>query len=144
MEDAMKRLLALVLCAGLAAPGCATSQASRLQTSPQVLSSGTDRTVLADFARQLPVGARVRATTASNNTIRGTLLKTTDTAIVVQPRARIAEPLVEIPFKDLMALEQENPRNGSSTGRAIAIGASVGAGAALGVLFVLAAIFAGN
>jgi len=138
----MKPLIVLVLCLGLAAPGCATSQTTRVQTGPQAAPAALDRAILADFARNLPVGTRVRATIAGPRTIRGTLLKTTDTAIVVQPRTRVAEPLVEIPVDQLLALEQETP--GGGTGRAIAIGAAVGAGAALGVIFILAAIFAGD
>jgi hypothetical protein len=93
--------------------------------------------VLGDFARQLPLGSRVRATVSGNHVIRGTLLKRTDQAIVIQPRARIPEPPVEVPFANLLSLEQEVPSSG--TGRAVAIGVGVGVGAALGLLFLLAA-----
>jgi hypothetical protein len=55
----------------------------------------------------------------------------------VQPRTRIPEPLVEVPFENLVALEQELPSGG--TARAIAIGVGVGVSAALGMLFLLAA-----
>ncbi|HET7216594.1 MAG TPA: hypothetical protein VFJ02_01040 [Vicinamibacterales bacterium] len=141
----MRRLIALALSAVLIAPGCATvtggaqtTTASRYQAGPQGVHALPDRAALSDFARQLPAGARVRVKLTSGDTIRGTLIKTTDTSLVVQPRTRIAEPLIDVPFDRLAALEQETP--GSSTGRAIAIGAAAGAGAALGVIMLLIAI----
>lgn len=134
----MKRWMASLLCVVVVVPGCATSQTPRVQTAPQSLTRPTEREVLSEFAAQLPLGSRVKATLDGNRTIRGTLVKRTDKAIVVQPRTRIPEPLVEVPFASLVALEQERPSNG--TGRAIAIGVGVGVGAALGMLLLLAAI----
>ena len=62
----MKRIIASLLCALLAAPGCATSQGPRVQVAPQLPgTSSSDREVLGEFARQLPLGARVRATVAA-------------------------------------------------------------------------------
>ena len=134
----MRRFLASMLCVLLVAPGCATGRAPRAQTAPQAPSSTVALDALGDFARQLPVGSRVRATTAGNHVIRGTLVKRTDQALVIQPRVRVAEPLVEVPFANLLALEQETPSSG--TGRAVAIGVGVGVGAALGFLFLMAAL----
>ena len=84
----MKRFIAVLLCVGLTAPGCAMNHTARVQTAPAPVVS--DRTVLADFASQLKVGSHVRATVTGNRTIRGTLVKRTDRAIVIQPRARVA------------------------------------------------------
>jgi hypothetical protein len=137
----MTRFIALLLCVGLAAPGCAMNRTARVQTAPAPVVS--DRAVLADFAGQLRIGSHVRATVTGNRTIRGTLLKRTDRAIVIQPRGRVAEPLVEVPFDELLALEYETSSPGS-TGRAIAIGAGVGAGAAIGTLFLIAALLWGD
>jgi hypothetical protein len=115
------------------------TQRTAVQTTPPGQARTTDRDVLADFAGQLKIGSRVKATVAGNRVVRGTLMKRTDQTIVIQPRGRIAEPLVDVPFDELLALEQEIPSSGSS-GRAIAIGAAVGAGAAIGTLFLLAAL----
>jgi hypothetical protein len=142
-EDIMKRLLAVVLSVVVAAPACAAHGGARVQTAPAVTRSHSDRAVMTDFVKQIPAGTRVRATTTHAGTVRGTLLKTTGDAIFIQPRTRVAEPLVEVPIDRILTLEPESPGS-SSSGRAIAIGAAVGAGAALGVLFVLAAIFAGD
>ena len=141
----MRRLIALALSAALAAPGCATvnaraqtGAASAYQAAPQPVRAAPDRSALTEFARQLPAGTRVRVKTTDGGTIRGTLIKTTDTSLIVQPRTRITEPLIEVPLDRLAALEPEQP--GSNTGRAIAIGAAAGAGAALGVILLLIAI----
>jgi hypothetical protein len=136
----MQRFIAVLLCAGLAAPGCAMNHSARVQTAP---APAVDATVLADFASQLKVGSEVRAKTTGNRTVRGTLVKRTDRAIVIQPRTRVTEPLMEVPFDELLALEQLTPSSGG-TGRAIAIGAGVGAGAAIGTLFLIAALLWGS
>ena len=137
----MKTFTALVLILGLIAPSCATAQRPRLQAQAQQAAqpSSRDREVLTEFARQLPAGTRVRASVAGQGVIRGTLLKTTAAALVIQPRGRVPEPIVEVPFADLLALEQEQP-GGGGTGRAVAIGAAAGAGAALGIILILAAL----
>jgi hypothetical protein len=115
--------------------------ATQTATQPAAANSASDRAVLADFARQLPVGARVKARVADNRTIRGTLLKVTDHSIFLQPRTRIAERIEEVPYDQLLALEQDLPTNGSSPGRTAAIAASAAAGGTLAVLLILAAIF---
>jgi hypothetical protein len=134
----MKRMTALLLCLGLSAPGCAAHQGARMQVVPQPASVAPGGEALADFARQLPPGSRVRAKLTGNRVIRGTLLKTTDVAVVIQPRTRVPEPLVEVPLGELLVLEQET--NGNGVGKAIAIGASAGAAAALGVLLIIFAV----
>jgi hypothetical protein len=135
----MRRLIAVLLTVGLVLPGCATSLRPRAQTTAPGVRALPDHSALSDLAHKLPVGARVRAKVAGDGTIRGTLIRTTDTAIVIQPRARVAEPLLEIPFNRLEALEQETSSGGP--GKAIAIGAAAGAGAALGTILLLFAIF---
>ena len=138
----MKRLVALLLCSALALPGCATARASTRTFTTG--GPGQDRPtasgqLLADYARQLPPGTRVRVTLSGNRALRGTLLRVTDTDVAIQPRTRVPEPPVEVRFDDLEAIEIEQP---NGIGRTIAIGAAVGAGAAVGVLLILAAIFA--
>ena len=138
----MKRFTASLLCALLLASGCVTSRTPRVQTTPQGPARIADGDVLAGYAGQLRIGSRVKATITGNRTIRGTLVKRTDQALVIQPRTRVAEPLVEVPFAELLALEQETPSGG--TGRAVAIGVGVGVGAAVVTLYVLALILGGS
>ena len=68
-------------------------------------------------------------------------MQATGQGIVLQPRTRIPEPPLTIPIERIRAVEID-ASNG--TGRAVAIGAAAGGAAALGVILVLAAIFAGD
>ncbi len=135
----MKRIIAAALCVGLALPGCASLGPRRTDTGRLLTTTTQERSVLSDYARQLPIGTRVRAASADHRKVRGTLVKRTDTAIVIQPRTRVAEAFVEIPFDELVSLEQEVPSSG--TGKAVAAGMAAGAGAALGVILLLIALW---
>ena len=138
----MRRALVTVLCAALAAPGCATTTL-RLNAPGHAngQSAGAQQTVdpavIAAFARQLAPGSRVRIRAAGRPTIRGTFMATTDGKIVVQPRTRIMEPAVEVPIDQVIGIEVEQPNN---VGRAIAVGVATGAAVALGVFLLIVAI----
>ena len=135
----MRQLVAMLVIVAIAAPGCVASQGPRVQTAPVVPVSGADHQVLADFAGRLELGAKVKVVVTGNKTVHGTLVKRTDEAIVLQLRTRVPEPLVQIRYADLLAIEPEVRSN--TNARAIAIGVAVGVGAAVGTLFILAAIF---
>ena len=140
----MKQMLALMLCAVLALPGCATARAtsSRIGPAPPAAQPGgrVDPALMAEYIRQLPVGTRVRLTRTDGTVLRGTLMKRDADPIIVQRRARIPEAPLAIPIGDILALEPELP-NGNHAGRSAAIGAAAAAGTVLGVLLLLAAIF---
>jgi hypothetical protein len=138
----MKRLIAMMICVALGAPACAASQGPRVQTAPTVLASTADRQVLAEFVGGLALGSRVKATVTGNKTVRGTLVKRTENALMLQTRTRVPEPLVEIRYTDLLSIEPET--TSGTTGRAIAIGVAVGVGAAVGTLMILAAALSGS
>jgi hypothetical protein len=136
----MTRALALVLSVALASSGCASvrAQGTRVATTPDLRAA--DPMVMADYIRQLPLGSRVKVSLANGSTIRGTLMKADADPIVVQKRTRIPERPVEIKLADVMAVELDAKKG--SLGRSIAIGAATGAAATLGVLMILAAVFA--
>jgi len=134
----MRRVVALLLCGGIALPGCATAGSPRLQRIAPTTTSVQSAKTLGEYAEQLGVGTRVRAVMAGNRTVRGTLVKTTNQAIFIQPRTRLAEPVVEIPLDQLLSLDKEVPSGG--VGKSIAIGAASGAGAAIGVILILIAV----
>ena len=138
----MKRLFALALCVALAAPGCATTtlHQRRDQRAPDTTPATTAR-LLADYIRQIPVGSRVRITEHGGRVLRATLMRNDGDPIVVQRRARIPEPPIELPIVAIAAVELDAPTN-SNVGRNIAIGAAAAAGATLGVLALIAAIVA--
>jgi hypothetical protein len=132
----MRRFFAVALSIALVAPGCATMRSGpSAQVSAVLQTSPNGRQVVADYARTLSAGTRVRLTTVDRVSVRGTLLKSTDTALFVQPRGRVAEPIVEIALDRLASIERD--KEGSNIGRAVAIGAAAGAGAALGVFYLL-------
>jgi hypothetical protein len=99
-----------------------------------------DRAVLAEFVQKLPAGTAVRIDRAGAPAVRGTLMKATDESIYLQPKTRLPEPLVEIPFGEVLSVTPET-RGGGHIGRAIGAGAAAGAGAALAVFLVIVAAF---
>lgn len=132
----MKRVMAAALSLSIAASGCAMSTRA---TTTYPLDRTTEQEVLTSYAEQLRIGTRVRATLDDNRVVKGTLVKKTPEAIIVQPHGRVAEPLMELRLTDLRAVEPEQQKSGG-TGKAIAVGAAVGAGVSLGVLMLVAAI----
>lgn len=133
----MRRLFAVVTCASLLVSGCATATTPRVQAP----ASPIDRGLLASYVKQLPIGSRVRVELAGGHTFKGTLMRAGDTSIVVQRRVRVPEPPEELPLANVLSVELDT---GGGAGRAIWVGAAAGAGGALAVFLVLAAIFAGN
>ena len=137
----MRKLLCLTLTAMLALPGCATTRAtSNRMSATGGRQSSVDPRVMADYIRQLPVGSRVRLTRVSGDDIRGTLMKNDGDPVVIQRRTRIPEAPIEVPLRDVLAVELDAPGNGSP-GRTIAIGAAAAAAGTLSVFLILAAIF---
>jgi hypothetical protein len=94
---------------------------------------------MAEYVRQLPVGSRIKVTRKNGDVLHGTLMKRDADPIVVQRRTRLPEAPLTIPVADIVLLELQSD---GSVGRTIGIGVAAGAGAALGVLLLLAAIFA--
>jgi hypothetical protein len=141
----VRNVLCLVLAASLALSGCATARATdnRLYTSGATTGGRQpiDPKVMADYIRQLPVGSQVRLSRVKGDDIRGTLMKNDGDPVVIQRRARVPEAPIAVPLQEVLAVELDGPANGSPA-RTIAIGAGVAAAATLGVLLVLAVIFA--
>ncbi len=133
----MRRWLVLTICASLAS-GCASTGTSRIgaQAGP------VDPVLLASYVGELPIGSRVRVDLVDGQTLRGTLMQTAATAIVVQRATRIPEPPETLPLAKIAAVRLET--NTTNPARAILIGAVAGAAGALGVFLVLAALLAGD
>ena len=149
----MRKILCLMLTAALALSGCASARATnnRMYTTggttggmAGVTTGGQqsiDPKVMADYIRQLPVGSRVRLSRVRGDDIRGTLIKNDGDPVVIQRRARVPEAPIAVPLQQVIAVELDGTASGNPA-RTIAIGAGAAAAATLGVLFVLAAIFA--
>ena len=137
----LKSALAVLLTIALALPGCATSRVAYANVAPVAdQRRPVDPKVMADYIRQLRVGSLVRLTRTNGEEIRGTLMKNDGDPVFVQRRARIPEAPVEIPLRDILAVELDI-QGKSHAGRNIAIGAAAAASTTLGVLFFLAMVF---
>ena len=137
----VKRALVLLLATALALPACAVTSAPRLQTQRMDSRMQPDRTLIAEFARKLPTGSRVRVRLVDGRRERGTLMDATEQRLVIQRRTRIPEPPIQLPLDQVLSVELETG-NGSSLARAVGIGIAAGAGAVAGIFLVLAAIYA--
>jgi hypothetical protein len=150
----LKRTIALLLTAAVTLPGCATTRrpdrlgaasfddpaAAWSNQTSQPTPRATDQKLLADYVRKLPVGTRIRVHMMDGRRQRGTLMDATAEQIVIQPRTRIPEPAMQIPLDRVIAVDVET--GNGSVGKAIGIGIAAGAGAILGVMMLLAAIYA--
>lgn len=136
-----KQTIALTLCAALVS-GCASTGGPRVtsgaQSQPAVSRPATDPAVMAEYVQKLQLGTRVRVDLVNRKSVKGTLMKATDRAIVVQTRTRLPEPPFELPLTDILSV---TPESSNGVGRAIGIGAAAGAAASLGVLLLLVAVF---
>ena len=144
MESVMRRfrqVVSVLVCAALTATGCASAGGPRVSNTPQPGSKVADPAVVAEYAQQLAPGTTVRVQRASGPTIRGTLMKATAQAIVVQPRTRIPEPAVEIPAAEIVGITPESGSGSNVVAKAIVAGVAAGAGAALAVFLVLVSIY---
>jgi hypothetical protein len=129
-----KRLMATLLCGALATTGCASSgvRVAQAPHAPMI-----DQQTMKGYVDRLPAGSRVRVEQTNGKSFRGTLMSTTNTAVVVQKNTRIPEPPVEVPMATIARITLDTPSG--STGKAIGIGIAAGIGATLGFLAILAA-----
>ena len=123
----MERITALlILCAfalNVGAPSIAHAQAT---------------TVAGEFVSRLPIGTNTRLRLEDGRKIKATLMSIEDDAIVVKVNTRLPEPPLRIELNRIVDADIER---GANFGKAIAAGAAAGAGAALGVFFLLVAIY---
>jgi hypothetical protein len=93
---------------------------------------------MASYVQKLPIGSRVRAELVDGRSLRGILMSATADEVVLQSRTRVPEPPLQVSLDIIRSVELEH---GTSVARSIGVGIASGAGGALGVLLVLAAIF---
>jgi hypothetical protein len=138
----MKQMIALVLSATLALPGCATTGGTRASlTYSTSAGQAPDRTLMTTYLRGIPVGSRVRADLAGGRRMHATLMAVDEDSVVLRPHTRVPEPPLDVPLTDVLAVELDRP---ASTGKAIAAGAAAGAAATFGVLLMLYLLMGGD
>jgi hypothetical protein len=134
----LRQMLVVVLCGALVSTGCASAAGPRIAQAPQPAIQ--DNSAIADYVQRLAPGTRVRVEQSDGTSFRGTLMKATPQAIVVQKNTRVPEAPVEVPL-DRVSRVTINSANGSSVGKTVAIGVGVGVAAFFGIVGILAAIY---
>lgn len=93
---------------------------------------------MGEFVRGLQPGTNIRLKLTNGATVKGMLVAADDEAVTVRPKTRIPEPLRRVMLIEIA--DAELPR-GSMVGKTVAIGAAVGAGAAIGFVFLLVLLY---
>ena len=83
-------------------------------------------------AAATPLGIRVRVETIEGQRLSGTLVRVDSTALLLKRNTRHPEPAVSVSFDRVAKLERQ--KEGINVGKAIAVGASAGAGAMLTII----------
>jgi hypothetical protein len=100
---------------------------------------GWNSTVAGEFVKKLPIGTNTKLKLEDGRKLKATLMGVEDDAIVVRVNTRLPEPPLRIELSRIVDAEIDR---GANLGKAIAAGTAAGAGAALGVFFLLVAIYA--
>ena len=132
----LKQIMAVVLCSALFGTGCASAAGPRIAQAPQAPIQ--DNSAFADYVQRLAAGSKVRVERTDGTSFRGTLMKATPQAILVQKNTRVPETPVEVP---LSQVSRVTINTGSSVGKTIAIGVGTGVASFFGILAILAAVW---
>lgn len=139
----MNRPIALLLVAATSV-NCATASAVRSErlSAPNERTAHarnqTDPALMAQYVRALRVGSKVKMALTDGTRLRAVLMAVGERDVTVRLRTRIPEAPRTIAFDQLVDVEVEKE---SGIGRAIAVGAAVGAASAISVfLMIIAAL----
>ena len=133
----VRKIVASLVCAAMLTTGCASAGGPRIPPASPA-PNAHDNAILGEYLQRLPAGSRIRIERRDGGSFRGTLMKATPDAIVVQKNTRVPEPPLEVPLSDVSRVTLES--NTASLGRNIAIGIGSGVAATFGILFLLAAL----
>jgi hypothetical protein len=133
----MRKIVATVLTTALLASGCASAGGRIPVTAPP---GGQNQISMGEYVQKIKTGSKVHVERTDGTEFRGTLMKATTDAIVVQANTRIPEPPVEVPVHALARVTIET-RSGGSTAKAIGIGIASGVGVFLGIIAIFAASY---
>jgi hypothetical protein len=124
----MWKSLAVVLATGLFVRPLLAQPAATAPPAP----------VIGQFVRNLAPGTRVKLKLTGGGKVNGLLIATEDDAVTVKPRTRIPEPARRIMLSEIA---DADVAGGSVVGKSVAIGAAVGAAAALSFMFLLVLLY---
>lgn len=135
----MKRAIAFVVSIVLVLPGCASAKESvPLQAGPATVAPQTQSADPAfdRYVRALPVGARVKVVERGGRRYTAALLGVEADLVVLQRATRVPEPPRRVPLDAIASIVRHEANGGVSAGKAVLIGAGVGAAAFLGFLLM--------
>jgi len=133
----LKQALVMLLCVAIVLPGCSSPRLTRARIVPTQQAVRSDSDLMRDYVRSIQAGSRVRLETVQGRTLRGTLVHATEDDVVVQPNTRVPVPVEKVRMADIARVTLDSP---SSNAKLVAIGAAIGAGAAVGVIWIIAVI----
>jgi hypothetical protein len=133
----LKQPLVLLLCVTIVLPGCSSARLMRARTVPAQPAVQSESEALREFVRSIQAGSRIRLETVQGRTLRGTLVQATENEVFVQPNTRLPVPVEKVRIADIARVTLDSP---SSNSKLVAIGAAIGAGAAVGVIWIIALI----
>jgi hypothetical protein len=96
---------------------------------------------IGQFVKGITPGTHVTLKLTNGTKVKGMLIAAEGDAVTVKPRTRIPEPLQRV---ILTEIADASVGGGSMVARSVAIGAAVGAGAALGFFFLLVLLYGGD
>ena len=124
----MKQIISSFVIVTLLMSGVAAAQIS---ADP----SGRSHDYWMKYTERLPIGSTVRVRTTDGRRMTAVLAIVDDNGITLELKTRVPEPPRHVPFSDLQQVELK--QNGSSLGKAVAIGAAVGAASFFGVMLIV-------
>lgn len=133
----LREALVMLLCVAIVLPGCGSPRMTRARAVPTQTASQPDPRTMGEYVQKLPAGSKVRLETVQGRTVRGTLMQATDDQVLVQRNTRLPVAAEKIAMTDIVRVTLESP---STNTKLIAIGAAIGAGAAVGVIWIIALI----
>lgn len=133
----LKQALVMLLCVAVVLPGCGSPRLTRARTVPTHQAVRSESEAMGEFVRSIQAGSRIRLETVQGRTLRGTLVHATGDDVFVERNTRLPVPIEKVPLADIARITLDNP---SSNSKLVAIGAAIGAGAAIGVVWIIALI----
>ena len=90
-----------------------------------------------EFVQSIRAGSRIRLETVQGRTLRGTLMHATEDEVFVERNTRVPVPVEKVPMADIAGVTLDST---SANSRLVALGAAIGAAAAVGVIWIIALI----
>lgn len=123
----MREIITLALaCVLMATPALAAQQP---------VSVDVEIAAMRQVAAAIPLGSRVKVQMQSGRRVTATLLAVDADGVVVKRDARVPEPALAIPFREIARLQRDQ-KSGFTVAKAIGVGLAAGVGAILTIFAI--------